>query len=80
MDSPYIHPRKFLTHMPCVTATPQQLWAILHGQKVHLPDFSDAKLVKVFQGQDTLVAICERIAGPLFRPHTVLYRPDEIKY
>lgn len=61
-----------------MTATPEQLAAILNGRKVRLPDFSDARRVKVFADQDTLVAICERIAGPLFKPVTVLFRPGEL--
>ena len=78
MKSPYIHPRLLLQHMPAVTATPAQLTAILHGRNVHLAEFSNERFVRVFADQDTLVAICERIAGPLFHPHTVLYRPGEL--
>ena len=76
---PYIHPRTILQQMPSVTATPAQLNAILNGRQVQLPDLSNAPRVKVFAGQDILVAICERIAGPTFKPIKVLYRPEELK-
>jgi hypothetical protein len=62
----------FLTHMPSVTVTEDIERRIRNGQKVYLPDLSDAKLVKVFTDEVTLIAICERIAGPLFKPKVVL--------
>lgn len=76
--SPYIHPRNLLPQMPCVTASHEQLVAICNGRNVNLPDFSAAQFVKVFADQTTLVAVCERLAGTLFHPHTVLYRADEL--
>lgn len=77
-EGPYIHPRTILKNMPCVTATPEQLRAIAHGRNVQLADLSDAKRVKVYAGQDKLVAICERVAGPTFHPITVLYNATEL--
>lgn len=81
-EGPYIHPRTILPELPSVVVTGATLQAILNGRQVQLPDFSDAPRVKVFaatEGQDVLVAICERVAGPTFKPVTVLYRPGELK-
>ena len=77
LKSPFIHPRRFLTHMPSHTLTAEQLGRVLHGQDVNLPDYSDAPLVKVFHGQDVLVAIMRRVAGTLFHPEKVLFSQDD---
>lgn len=77
-DGPYIHPRNLLAHMPCVTATPEQLKMILNGRNLQLPDLSEARFVKVFANQDILVSICERVAGPTFHPHTNLFNVGEL--
>ena len=76
-DSPFIHPRRFLNEMPSHTLTAEQFGRVLHGQDVNLPDYSDAPLVKVFHGQDILVAIMRRVAGTLFHPEKVLYGPGD---
>jgi hypothetical protein len=77
-EGPYVHPRSILSWMPSVTISEQQLRAILNGRNVHLPDLSDAKMVKAFFGQETLVAICERVAGPTFHPLKVLYNVNDL--
>jgi len=75
--SPYIHPRRILAAIPCVTATPEQLAAIRNGRATNLPEYSDSPLAKVFGGQHVLVAVAARVAGTLFRPHVVLFGSNE---
>jgi tRNA pseudouridine55 synthase len=70
-DELFVHPRKLLSQMPSVTATDDMAARIRSGRSVNLPDFSQAKLVKVFQGQRELIAIATRIAGTLFHPGIV---------
>lgn len=67
-----IHPRKILPHMPSVTAPPQAVAKVRHGNAVNLPEMSESKLVKVFANQSELLAIASRIAGTLFQPKVVL--------
>ncbi|HET8635906.1 MAG TPA: tRNA pseudouridine(55) synthase TruB [Acidobacteriaceae bacterium] len=66
------HPRTLLPEFPSVTADEQTVGRLRNGMQVNLPDFSQAALVKVFQGQRNLVAIGKRIAGTLFQPMIVL--------
>jgi tRNA pseudouridine55 synthase len=68
----FIHPRKLLPQFPSVTATAEAAASLRNGRAVNLPDFSAARLVKVFQGQSELIAIVARVAGTLFRPKIVL--------
>jgi len=75
--SPYLHPRQILARFPSVTATPEVVTAIRNGRSVNLPEFSDAPLVKVFANQNLLLAVAQRIAGTLFKPHVVLYGSNE---
>jgi len=49
-----------------VNANDDAMRKIRHGAPCNLPEFSGAHLVRVFQGQDQLAAICRRIAGTLF--------------
>jgi tRNA pseudouridine55 synthase len=71
--SPYLrHPRTILPAFPSVTAPPETLPRLLHGNAVNLPEFSSAKLVKVFRNQTELLAIVQRVAGTLFQPKVVL--------
>jgi tRNA pseudouridine55 synthase len=70
-DELFIHPRKLLSQMPAVTATDDMAARIRSGRSVNLPDFSQAKQVKVFQGQRELIAIATRVAGTLFHPGIV---------
>jgi tRNA pseudouridine55 synthase len=67
----FIHPRRLLPRMPCVTATDDTVGMIRNGRPVNLPELSRAKQVKVFQGQRNLIAIAARVAGTLFQPKVV---------
>ena len=75
--SPYLHPRRILSSFPAVTASAQCIAAIRNGRSINLPEFSDAPLVKVFAGQQLLVAVVQRIAGTLFQPRVVLFGSNE---
>ncbi|MCI0349200.1 MAG: tRNA pseudouridine(55) synthase TruB [Acidobacteriales bacterium] len=68
----FIHPRQLLPEFPAVTATPEALAKVRHGNAVNLPEVSRSRYVKVFRGQTELVAIAMRIAGTLFQPKVVL--------
>jgi tRNA pseudouridine55 synthase len=68
----FIHPRRLLPQLPCVTASAEVAAQIRNGRTVNLPELSQAKQVKVFTGQTDLVAIATRIAGTLFHPKIVL--------
>jgi tRNA pseudouridine55 synthase len=61
-----------LPAFPSVTAPPEALAKVRHGNAVNLPDISRSKYVKVFRGQSELVAIAMRIAGTLFQPKVVM--------
>ncbi len=67
-----VHPRTLLPEMPPVSADLESLGRLRNGAQVNLPEFSDAPLVKVFEGQSNLVAIAKRIAGTLFQPIVVM--------
>jgi len=66
------HPRTILPELPSVTADNQTLARLRNGMQINLPEFTQAPLVKVFEGQRELVAIGKRIAGTLFQPTIVL--------
>ncbi|HEX3471664.1 MAG TPA: tRNA pseudouridine(55) synthase TruB [Silvibacterium sp.] len=66
------HPRTLLPEFPSVTADEQTFSRLRNGMQINLPEFTDAPLVKVFQGQSELAAIGKRIAGTLFQPIVVL--------
>jgi tRNA pseudouridine55 synthase len=68
----FVHPRKILPEFPSVTATEEMAARIRSGRSVNLPDFSKARLVKVFYSQRELIAIASRVAGTLFHPKIVL--------
>jgi len=68
----FVHPRKLLPHLPSVTTTDETAAAIRTGRSVNLPEFSVARQVKVFWGQNELIAIVTRVAGTLFHPGIVL--------
>jgi tRNA pseudouridine55 synthase len=68
----FLHPRLILPEFPAVTASPEALVRMRHGNPTNLPEFSKASLVKVFEGQARLIAIAKRIAGTLFQPKVVL--------
>ena len=71
----FVHPRKLLPLMPCVTATEENVSLIRTGRAVNLPEMSRAPRVKVFCGQRELIAIASRIAGTLFHPGIVFVGP-----
>lgn len=68
----FIHPRKLLPLMPCVTADELTAARIRSGRTVNLAELSRARQVKVFVGQRDLIAIATRVAGTLFHPKIVL--------
>ncbi|MBV9075561.1 MAG: tRNA pseudouridine(55) synthase TruB [Acidobacteria bacterium] len=67
-----VHPRRVLAELPSVTVDDQAAGLIANGRAVNLPEFSGAKLAKVFRGKDDLIAIAARVAGTLFQPKVVL--------
>ena len=67
----FVHARKVLPQIPSVTATDDIVAAIRNGRAVNLPEFSRAPQVKVFYGENELVAIASRVAGTLFHPKIV---------
>jgi tRNA pseudouridine55 synthase len=72
IDDIFVHPRKILPELPCVTANKEMAARIRSGQTVNLPEFTRARQVKVFQGQRELIAIATRVAGTLFHAGIVL--------
>jgi tRNA pseudouridine55 synthase len=66
------HPRTLLPEMPAVTADEATVGRIRNGMQVNLPEYSQAPLVKIFEGQRELVAVGRRVAGTLFQPFVVL--------
>jgi tRNA pseudouridine55 synthase len=72
LEEMFVHPRKLLPEMPSVTASDEVAVLVRSGRAVNLPEFSRAKLVKVFYGQGELIAIVTRVAGTLFHPKIVL--------
>jgi len=67
-----LHPRQILPKIPSVTVSQETAGLIANGRAVNLPEFSAARQVKVFLGQEELIAIASRIAGTLFQPKVVL--------
>jgi len=67
-----LHPRRLLPQLPSVTVNDETAGLIGNGRAVNLPEFSGARQVKVFLGQEELIAIASRIAGTLFQPKVVL--------
>ena len=72
LEEMFVHPRRLLPSLPCVTATADSAAKIRHGMAVNLPEMSRARQVKVFEGQSDLIAIATRVAGTLFHPKVVL--------
>jgi tRNA pseudouridine55 synthase len=66
------HPRTLLPEMPCVTVDLETAGRIRNGMQVNLPEFSQAKLIKVFTAPKELFAIARRIAGTLVQPIVVM--------
>lgn len=71
LENVFVHPRKLLPQIPCVTASEETAGLIRTGRAANLPEMSRSPLVKVFLGQRELIAIGERIAGTLFHPKIV---------
>jgi tRNA pseudouridine55 synthase len=69
----FYHPRRILPSLPSVTATPEAVSYLRNGRAVNLPEYTTASLVKVFANQCELIAICQRMAGTLFKPKIVLW-------
>ena len=67
-----VHPRNLLPEMPSVTGDSMALGRFRNGAQANLPEFSRARLVKVFAGQRELVGIAKRVAGTLFQPVVVM--------
>jgi len=67
-----LHPRSLLPEMPSVTGDAMSLGRLRNGAQANLPEFSQAPLVKVFEGQRELVGIAKRVAGTLFQPVVVM--------
>ena len=67
-----LHPRQILPAIPSVTVSQETAGLIANGRAVNLPEFTTARQVKVFLGQQELIAIASRIAGTLFQPKVVL--------
>jgi tRNA pseudouridine55 synthase len=72
LEERWVHPRKLLPEMPSVCGDGQALGKLRNGAQANLPEFSDAPLVKVFEGQRHLVGIARRVVGTLFQPVTVV--------
>ncbi|HEY6253095.1 MAG TPA: tRNA pseudouridine(55) synthase TruB [Candidatus Angelobacter sp.] len=75
----FLHPRLVLPEFPAVTAPPEALTKIRHGNAVNLPYFpspsqagAGAVMVRVFADQVRLVCLARRVAGTLFHPKVVL--------
>jgi tRNA pseudouridine55 synthase len=66
-----VHPRNLLPEMPAVTAGQRELGRLRNGAQANLPEFSEAAMVKVFEGQRDLAGIAKRVAGTLFQPAVI---------
>jgi tRNA pseudouridine55 synthase len=72
LEQKLFHLRRILPAFPSVTAPEEAVSRLRTGQAVNLPEMSRARLVKVFEGQNELIAIAARVAGTLFHPKVVL--------
>lgn len=63
------HPRTVLPELPAVTADDSSQTKLRNGMAVNLPEFSDAPLVRIFNGSRELLGIGRRVAGTLIQPH-----------
>ena len=63
------HPRSVLPELPAVTADEGSQTKLRNGMAVNLPEFSDASLVRIFNGSRELLGIGKRIAGTLIQPY-----------
>lgn len=72
LEGKCVHPRALLPEMPAVTGDRVALGRLRNGAQANLPEFSQAPVVKVFEGQREIVAIAKRVAGTLFQPLIVM--------
>lgn len=63
-----LHPRAVLADLPAAHADEAAQTKLRNGIAVNLPEFSDGPLVRIFDGQRTLLGIGRRIAGTLIQP------------
>ena len=62
-----LHPRCVLTEMPAVTADELSQSRLRNGMAINLPEFSQAPLIRIFNGLHELLGVGRRIAGTLFQ-------------
>jgi tRNA pseudouridine55 synthase len=67
-----LHARTLLPEMPAVTIDAEIAGRIRNGMQVNVPEFSQAPLIKVFEGPRDLLAIARRVAGSLVQPIVVM--------
>lgn len=67
-----LHARTLLPEMPAVTINAETAGRIRNGMQVNVPEFSQAPLIKIFEGPRDLLAIARRIAGSLVQPIVVM--------
>jgi tRNA pseudouridine55 synthase len=72
LEELFIHPRELLPQLPSISANEEMAARIRAGRPVNMPELSQSKLVKVFEGQRELLAIATRVAGTLFHAKIVL--------
>lgn len=72
LEARCVHPRALLPEIPAVTGDRVALGRLRNGAQANLPEFSQASVVKVFEGQREIIAIARRIAGTLFQPLIVM--------
>ncbi len=72
LDSIFFPERLLLNQFPAVIPPEDILRRMVQGQRVNLPDFSCAPFVRVFNGQEQIVAIGQRLSGSMFHPKLVL--------
>ncbi len=68
VESLLLHPRAVLAELPATHADEAARTKLRNGMAVNLPEFSDAPLIRIFNGQRTLLGIGKRIAGTLVQP------------
>jgi len=72
IEARMLHARRLLPEMPSVTVDAETAGRIRNGMQVNVPEFSQAPLVKIFEGPRDLLAIARRVAGTLVQPIVVM--------
>jgi len=67
-----LHARTLLPEMSSVTIDAETAGRIRNGMQVNVPEFSNAPLIKIFEGPRDLLAIARRVAGSLVQPIVVM--------